>query len=105
MSVIDMDPYDTLCPTLRQNTRFRFFSFVVAFSILASTLLPAIGQTPSSPIHLFQGTKTEQAACSSDAVKLCGEDMPDPVRVLACLKNFRRRLNAACRHALDQHGL
>lgn len=83
----------------------RFFSAVAIFVVLSGTLLPAIGQTPNPSMHLFQGTPAEQAACNADAVKLCGGDMPDPVRVLTCLKNFRMRLSPACHQALNQHGL
>lgn len=85
-----------------------FFSLTIAM-MLSGAPLPSIAQTQpggqNGPIHLFNGSADEQAACNADAGKLCGAAAADAAKALTCLKNFRRRLSAACDKALNQHGL
>jgi len=83
--------------------RFLFALAIVLISSWASP--PAIGQTPKPQMRLFQGTPTQQAACNADALRLCTADIPDRVRVLTCLRNFRKRLSPICLQGLDQAGL
>lgn len=75
---------------------------ILAFAGIAS--LSHAQQTPPPPAGLFQGTPEEQAACSSDATRLCSEAIPDTLRVLACLKVHREKLRKACQKVLEDHG-
>jgi hypothetical protein len=51
------------------------------------------------------GTDQEQQACSRDVQRLCRKlvDQGD-LTILACLKENRPRLTAACRYVLVSHG-
>lgn len=51
-----------------------------------------------------QGAPDEQSACTNDAVKYCGDAIPDTFRVLACLQQNRRHISGACRAVLKAHG-
>ncbi|MGY2046829.1 hypothetical protein [Methylobacterium sp. JK268] len=47
-----------------------------------------------------RGTPEQQQACTPDAMTLCGEFIPDPGRVRACLLGRRANLSPACRAAI-----
>ena len=53
---------------------------------------------------LFRGTPEEQAACRPDSTKYCLDEMPDNLRVLACLQKHRTKLRKACLQVLEAHG-
>jgi hypothetical protein len=44
-----------------------------------------------------QGSQAQRDACSGDAMRLCGEFIPDPGRTGACLNSKRAQLSPACR--------
>jgi hypothetical protein len=46
---------------------------------------------------LAQGTQAQRDACTGDAMRLCGEFIPDPGRTGACLNSKRAQLSPACR--------
>lgn len=43
-----------------------------------------------------QGTDREREACTPDAMRLCGQFIPDADRVEVCLRNAGPRLSTAC---------
>lgn len=61
-------------------------------------------QPGGTPGGLFNGTAEEQAACRPDATKFCLDEMPDNLRVLACLQKNRTKLRKACSQVLQAHG-
>jgi hypothetical protein len=46
---------------------------------------------------MAQGTQAQRDACTGDAMRLCGEFIPDPGRTGACLNSKRAQLSPACR--------
>ena len=44
-----------------------------------------------------QGTPEQRAACEPDAMRLCGEFVPDVERIKACMYRKRAQLSPACR--------
>ena len=44
-----------------------------------------------------QGTPEQRAACESDAMRLCGQYVPDVQRITACMQLNRRYLSPRCR--------
>jgi hypothetical protein len=44
-----------------------------------------------------QGTPEQRQACQPDAMRLCGEFVPDVERITACMVKNRIRLSAPCR--------
>jgi hypothetical protein len=47
-----------------------------------------------------QGTPQQQQACQGDAVRLCGEFIPDVAKIKACMSRKRAQVSAACRAAI-----
>jgi hypothetical protein len=45
---------------------------------------------------LAQATTAQQEACRPDVFRLCGSDIPDVGRIVACLRGNESRLSAAC---------
>ncbi len=44
-----------------------------------------------------QGTQEQRAACENDAMRLCGEFVPDVDRITACMHRKRAYLTPRCR--------
>jgi hypothetical protein len=57
---------------------------------LALMLLPL-------PAAAQQFTQEQRAACEGDALRLCGDHVPDVQRITACMHQKRRYLSARCR--------
>lgn len=49
-----------------------------------------------------RGTPEQRAACAPDAFRLCFGDIPDAVRVEACLRQNQSELGAACRAVFEK---
>lgn len=75
--------------------------FVLALALLSSTTA-AFGQ---QQIQGRPGTAQEQAACNRDVQRHCRKviDQGDFV-ILACLKENRAHISAACDQVLKSHG-
>jgi hypothetical protein len=74
--------------------------FVLALALVSSTSA-AFAQQPAQR----QGTEQEQAACRRDVQRHCRSviDQGD-FTVLACLKENRTKISAACDQVLKTHG-
>ena len=69
--------------------RFRSLRFgVMLATTLAVSMLPKAGQAY---------TPEEQQACSDDAFRLCGPEIPDVDRVTACMIRHKAELSPGCR--------
>jgi hypothetical protein len=44
----------------------------------------------------FAQSQEDQAACTSDVMRLCQQDIPDQGRIIACLVRSRLQLSPAC---------
>jgi Cysteine rich repeat len=76
--------------------------FVLALALVSSASA-AFAQQAAAPQR--QGTEQEQAACRRDVQRHCRSviDQSDLV-VLACLKENRTKISAACDQVLKGHG-
>lgn len=54
---------------------------------------PAVAQND------YRGTQQQQFACTPDVFRLCGREIPDVPRIVACLKANQLRLSPGCRAA------
>jgi hypothetical protein len=70
-------------------------SFSLAGMIAAFGLAGAVGFMPV-PVAA-QGTPEQRQACQPDAMRLCGEFVPDVDRITACMVKNRIRLSPPCR--------
>jgi hypothetical protein len=48
-----------------------------------------------------RGTPEQSAACTPDALRLCGRYIPDPTRVEQCLRQKISGLSVACRSVFE----
>jgi len=49
---------------------------------------------------LALATMAQQEACRPDVFRLCGSDIPDVGRIVACLRGNESRLSAACHQVM-----
>ena len=49
----------------------------------------------------YRGTLEQQMACTPDVFRLCGAQMPDANRIVACLRQNTPQLSGACRAVFD----
>lgn len=71
--------------------------FYLALSLLS---VPA-----STAVLAHSGTDQEEQSCTRDAQRLCRKLMDQgDFTILACLKENRAKLSAACRDVLVSHG-
>jgi hypothetical protein len=55
----------------------------------------------SSPAHAQPGTEEQRAACTPDVFRLCGAEIPDADKIVACLKREHPRLSVACQQVFN----
>jgi hypothetical protein len=60
----------------------------------------AVLQTPASA-QQYRGTAEQQMACTPDVWRLCGAEIPDVDRIVACLRANTPQLSPGCRAAFD----
>jgi hypothetical protein len=53
---------------------------------------------------LAQGSDAERQACTPDAMRLCGDAIPDVAKVTACMKAKSSQLSEPCRAAMGIGG-
>jgi hypothetical protein len=71
------------------------------FLILAISIACGVGcQTPAFSQE-NRGTLEQQMACTPDVFRLCGAQIPDVNRIVACLQQNTPQLSAPCRAVFD----
>src|SRR3977135_4319279 len=50
-----------------------------------------------------RGTMEQQMACTPDVFRLCGEQIPDVDRIVACLRQNTPQLSAPCRSVFESN--
>jgi len=91
--------------------RFRAVTAALLLTFAAGTTA-ALAQSPGiipmpkneKGSHAMKGSEDEQNACYHDAAKFCSDDFPDNFKVLACLKEHRKRLTKGCKQVLIDNG-
>jgi hypothetical protein len=51
----------------------------------------------------YRGTFEQQLACTPDVFRLCGEQIPDTNRIVACLRQNTRQLSGPCRSVFQSN--
>jgi hypothetical protein len=51
----------------------------------------------------YRGTLEQQLACTPDVFRLCGEQIPDANRIVACLRQNTPQLSGACRTVFESN--
>jgi hypothetical protein len=69
-------------------------SFVVSIAILTASGTSVFPQE-------YRGTMEQQMACTPDVFRLCGAQIPDVNRIVACLRQNTPALSAPCRAVFE----
>jgi hypothetical protein len=64
-------------------------------------LAGGIAVPPAAPANENRGTMDQQMACTPDVWRLCGDQIPDVNRIVACLRAHTPSLSDACRAVFD----
>ena len=56
---------------------------------------------PAPPAAAQQWTAAQRAACEGDAMRLCGQYVPNVDQIVSCMSRNRRNLSPACRAVFD----
>ena len=70
--------------------------------LLGAATVAALGTLPTTLLADHQPTADERAACTGDAFRLCGSDIPDVSRVIACMQTKKSQLSPRCRAQFDK---
>jgi hypothetical protein len=69
-------------------------SFAISVSCGVAYETPAFSQE-------YRGTMEQQMACTPDVFRLCGAQIPDVNRIVACLQQNTPQLSGPCRAVFD----
>jgi hypothetical protein len=64
-------------------------------------LVLAIGGAQAVSAEEYRGTWEQQMACTPDVWRLCGAQVPDVNRIVACLQRNTPNLSRACRAVFE----
>ena len=51
----------------------------------------------------YRGTFEQQLACTGDVLSLCGDQIPDTNRIVACLRQNTAQLSGGCRAVFESN--
>ena len=79
------------------RTRRIFLGLVLSIGSSIAVLNPAFSQ------QQYPGTMEQQLACTPDVFRLCGEQIPDVNRIVACLRQNTPQLSGRCRAVFESN--
>jgi hypothetical protein len=74
-----------------------FLGFALSIGCSIAFLNPAFSQ------QQYPGTMAQQLACTPDVFRLCGAQIPDVNRIVACLRQNTPQLSGACRAVFESN--
>ena len=63
--------------------------------------IAGIGAAAPASSQEYRGTWEQQMACTPDVWRLCGDQIPDVSRIVACLRQNTPQLSSGCRAVFD----
>ena len=76
--------------------------YPVALS-LATAIVGGIAVQNPAFSEEYRGTFDQQLACTPDVFRLCGEQIPDANRIVACLRQNTAQLSGPCRSVFESN--
>src|SRR5215213_9577232 len=64
-------------------------------------VIAGIGAVAPASAQEYRGTWEQQMACTPDVWRLCGEQIPDVSRIVACLRQNTPQLSNGCRAVFE----
>jgi hypothetical protein len=71
--------------------------------IIATSFTCVISIQTAAHAQDDRGTLQQQLACTPDVFRLCGEQIPDANRIVACLRQNTPQLSEACRTVFESN--
>jgi hypothetical protein len=78
----------------------RAFRFVV---IPVMSVTCGIAMQNAAQSQEYRGTFEQQLACTGDVLSLCGDQIPDTNRIVACLRQNTPQLSNGCRAVFESN--
>jgi hypothetical protein len=66
-------------------------------------ILLTVGSVQAAFADEYRGTMEQQMACTPDVWRLCGDQIPDVNRIVACLQRNTPNLSGACRAVFESN--
>jgi hypothetical protein len=61
------------------------------------------GSVAGATAEEYRGTYAQQMACTPDVFRLCGSEIPDVGRIVACLRQNEQQLGAPCKAVFESN--
>jgi hypothetical protein len=74
----------------------------IVLSLAISTACGIAVQTPAFAEE-YRETFEQQLACTQDVLRLCGDQIPDVNRIVACLRQNPPQLSGSCRAVFESN--
>jgi hypothetical protein len=69
----------------------------------AMSLACGIAMQQAAQSEEYRGTFQQQLACTGDVLSLCGDQIPDTNRIVACLRQNTPQLSDGCRAVFESN--
>jgi hypothetical protein len=66
-------------------------------------ILLSVGSMQAALAEEYRGTMEQQMACTPDVWRLCGDQIPDVNRIVACLQRNTPKLSSGCRAVFESN--
>jgi hypothetical protein len=70
---------------------------------LATSIAAGVAVQNAAFAEEYRGTFEQQLACTPDVWRLCGDQIPDTNRIVACLRQNTPQLSGACRAVFESN--
>jgi hypothetical protein len=70
---------------------------------LATAIVGGIAVQNPAFAEEYRGTLAQQLACTPDVFRLCGDQIPDTNRIVACLRQNTAQLSSDCRSVFESN--
>jgi hypothetical protein len=70
---------------------------------LAASLTCGVALQSAAQSQEYRGTFEQQLACTGDVLSLCGDQIPDTNRIVACLRQNTPQLSGGCRAVFESN--
>lgn len=75
---------------------------VVRYGAILATLSLGCAVATAQQDSDYRGTSDQQSACMGDVFRLCGSEIPNVSRIVACLVREKPQLSAGCKAVFSQ---
>lgn len=83
--------------------KHRIFPAIFQVSILLGSVAALAPNGTSALAEEYRGTMEQQMACTPDVFRLCGAQIPDVNRIVACLRQNTPQLGEPCRAVFESN--